>query len=79
MSIIKERIIGAVTVMSEDDAKKIWTMILNEVAPKDYSNFNFEEVDPDDNEKKILDAWATGDPDYQPYITHEQLKTELGL
>lgn len=77
MSIIKERIIGAVTVMSEDDAKKIWTMILNEVAPKDFSNF--EEVEPEDNEKKILDAWAAGDADYQPYMTHEQLKAELGL
>lgn len=79
MSIIKERIIGAVTVMSEEDARKIWTMILNEVAPKDSSNFSFEEVDPDDDEKKILDAWAAGDPDYQPYMTHEQLKAELGL
>ena len=79
MSIFKERVIGAVSIMNETDAKKIWTMILDEFAPKDFSNMYFEEVEPDEEEARILDAYEAGDPDYQPYITHEQLMAELGL
>ena len=79
VSIFKERVIGAVSIMTESDAKKIWTMILNEFAPKDFSNMYFEEVEPDEDEKLIFDAYESGDPEYQPYMTHEQLIAKLGL
>jgi len=38
-----------------------------------------EEVEPDEYEKKVLAAWEAGDPEYQPYMTHEELIAELGL
>lgn len=51
MSNVKERIFGAVTIMSEQDAQKLWeliqgTFILN----------NAEEVTPDEDELAALAA-----------------------
>ena len=42
MSSIKERIFGAVTVMSEEDAQKVWNLILST-----FSLANIEQVVPD--------------------------------
>ena len=42
MSSIKERIFGAVTVMSEEDAQKVWDLILSTFALD-----NIEQVVPD--------------------------------
>ena len=52
MSNVKERILGAVTVMSEEDAKKVWelicaTFILN----------NAEEEIPDPEELEAMNAY----------------------
>ena len=71
MSAVKERIIGAITVMSEEDAIKVWELI--EIS------FGFPEEDPTDEEIKIMEAYKRGDEEYQPYITHEDLKKELGI
>lgn len=74
MSTVKERILGAVTIMSEQDAQKLWeliqgTFILN----------NAEEVEPDADELAALNAYHSGDPDYQPSITQEELLKDLKL
>ena len=42
MSNIKERIFGAVTVMSEEDAQKVWDLILSTFALD-----NIEQIVPD--------------------------------
>jgi len=34
---------------------------------------------PTDEEVKIFDAYKKGDEDYQPFITHDDLKKELEL
>ena len=74
MSNVKERILGAITIMSEKDAEKVWeliqaTFILN----------NAEEVVPDSEELEALRAYQNGDPEYQPCITHDELMKELGI
>lgn len=52
MSNIKELIIGAITVMSDDEANKLWNVILK----KYNQNWeNIEEVDPDEQDLKMLD------------------------
>lgn len=38
MNAIKEKIMGAVTVMSDDDAKEFWKIILNKFVPDDWSD-----------------------------------------
>ena len=74
MSNVKERILGAITIMSEKDAEKVWeliqaTFILN----------NAEEVVPEPEELEAIRAYQNGDPEYQPYITQDELMKELGL
>lgn len=74
MSNIKERILGAVTVMSDEDAKKVWdlicaTFILN----------NAEEDAPDPEELAAINAYNAGDPDYQPSVSQSEMLKELGL
>jgi len=72
MSGIKERILGAVTVMSEDDARKVWELIRTTFALS-----NLEEEAPDDDELDILNAYHSNSSEYQPFVSHEELKKEL--
>ena len=71
MSVIKERILGAITVMSDTDALKIWGII--------QMQFSFPQDMPTDDEVKIIEAYKNGDEEYQPHISHDDLKKELGL
>ena len=74
MSNIKERIIDAVTIMSEEEAEKVWNLIqASFILP------NVEEVEPEPEELEALRRYEAGDPDYQPSISAEDLKKELGL
>ncbi len=74
MSEVKERILGAVTIMSEQDAEKVWELIKSVFALS-----NAETDIPDSEELKILEAYHNGDPDYQATISQEQLLKELNL
>lgn len=70
MTAIKERLIGAITVMSEQDAEKFWHIIQEEF---------LEEAIPSDEELEALKAYQNGDEGYQPTISHAALKKELGI
>ena len=74
MSSIKERIFGAVTVMSEEDAQKVWNLILST-----FSLANIEQVVPDSDEQAIMNAYKNGDPDYQTSVYQEDLLKEFNL
>ena len=74
MSDIKERIFGAVTVMSDKDAQKVWDLILATFALD-----NVEEIIPDPDEQVAINAYRNGDPDYQPSVSQEDLLRELNL
>ena len=71
---VKERIVGAVTIMSDEDAEKVWNMI-----QAAFALANTEEVEPEEDELLALNAYHNGDPEYSPSISHEELKKELGL
>ena len=71
MSVVKERILGAITVMSEEDAEKIWGIIKMQ--------FGFPVDIPTEEETAIINAYKENHDDYQPHITHEDLKRELSL
>ena len=51
MSNVKERILGAVTIMSEKDAEKVWNLIQSAFALS-----NAEEVVPDEEELAAMKA-----------------------
>ncbi len=53
MTAIKERIIGAVTVMNDNDAEKFWNIILEHFAP---SWDSIEEEEPDELDLQMLKA-----------------------
>ena len=74
MSNIKERIFGAVTVMSEEDAQKVWDLILST-----FTLDNIEQVVPEPDEQAIMKAYKSGDPNYQPSVSQEDLLKELNL
>ncbi len=74
MSDVKERIFGAVTIMSEKDAEKIWELI-----QATFVLGNAEEVPAEPEEIEALDAYQNENPEYQPCYTREEMLRELGL
>ena len=74
MSNVKERILGAVTVMSDADAEKVWNLIQGT-----FTLENAEIVEPDADEVEAMDAYKAGNSDYQHYMTQDELKTLLGV
>ena len=74
MSIVKERILGAVAIMSEEDAEKVWDLIRGAFALS-----NAEKTVPDADEISALNAYKAGDSDYQPSCSQDELMKELGL
>lgn len=71
---VKERILGAVTVMNDKDAQKVWDLI-----QATFALANAEEVEPEAEELTALKAYRDGASNYQPAMTHEELLKELGL
>lgn len=74
MSDIKERILGAISIMSDKEAAKIWDLILATFALE-----NAEEVQPDESEHSAFRAFLEGEPEYQPSISQEDLLKELNF
>lgn len=79
MAIIRERIIGAVTIMTDREAERVWAIIQKEFAKSDVDWEDMEEVEASDEEKEIIAAYERGEENLQPYITHEELKKELDI
>ena len=78
MDAVKERLIGAITLMSLEDATSLWEYVVDTHAPRISLN-SVEETEPTEDEIKILEAYKNGEEQYQPCISHEALKKELGL
>ena len=70
MSNVKERIMGAVTIMSDQEAEKVWNMIQGV-----YKLYNAEEVSPEPNEISAFHAYQSGDPEYQPSYSQDDKRT----
>jgi len=76
MSHIKERILGAITVMSEEDAKMFWDTIQNYFSNKEWNDI--ESIEPDETDLRMLQEIET-DADCSEFISSEELKTALNL
>ena len=55
-------------------AEKVWNLIQASFILSDV-----EEIEPDPEELEALCRYEAGEPDYQPSISAENLKRELGL
>ena len=69
MSIVKERIIGAVTVMSDSDAESFWKIIQKKFVP---SWDGIEEIEPDEDDIAMLQAIAE-DPECHEFTKESDI------
>lgn len=76
MGNIKERLLGAITVMSDEEAETIWSFILQRHQIDVWENI--EEVVPDEIDLKMLDE-AKRDPDCREFVSEKTAKRELGI
>ena len=74
MNAIKERIIGAITIMADEDAEKIWNII-----QATFTLENLESVEPTDDELSALKAYQEKNPEYTATLTSDEVMRELGL
>lgn len=75
MSAVKERILGAVTVMNENDAQILWNVITQTFSE---SWENIEEIKPDDWDLQMLDE-IKENPECREFMSEEDAMKELGL
>lgn len=69
MTAIKERIIGAVTVMNDSDAEKFWNIILDNFTP---SWDNIEEIEPDEFDLQMIKA-IESDPECHEFVSENEI------
>ena len=75
MSAVKERILGAVTVMNENDAQILWNMIAQTFG---VNWENIEEAKPDDWDMQMLGE-IKDNPECHEFVSEEDAMKELGL
>lgn len=76
MSAIKERIFGAVTVMSDADAEKVWKFVLDNLPSRSWEDIR--ETAPDEWDLKMLDD-IDHNPECHEFVSQEDVLKELGL
>lgn len=76
MNAIKERIFGALTVMDDSDAEKVWDFVINNLSRRSWDDI--EETAPDEWDLKMLDEIGKN-PDCHDFVSQEDLLEELGL
>lgn len=76
MSAIKERILGAIAVMDDSDAKKVWNFVIENLSLRSWDDI--EETQPDEWDLKMLDD-IKQNPDCCEFISQEDLLKELDL
>jgi hypothetical protein len=74
MSAIKERIYGAVTVMSDEDADMVWDMITQIVPSRSWDEV--PTVTPDEWDRQMLDE-ITSNPDCHEFMTEKEMLKAL--
>jgi hypothetical protein len=74
MSAIKERIYGAVTVMSDEDADMVWDMITQIIPSRSWDEV--PSVAPDEWDRQMLDEIASN-PDCHEFMTEQEMLKAL--
>lgn len=76
MNAIKERIMGAVTVMNDEQAEKIWNII--KLSMSDNAWENIEEIEPDELDIR-MQREIDSDPDCKEFVSSDDALKELDL
>ena len=72
MSEIQSKILGALTVMPEHCQQQVCDFINREFG-------TYDDEPLTENEIKAIEGYMNGDPEYQPDISLEDFKKELGI
>ena len=67
---------GAVTVMNDSDAEKVWNFVVKNLAPRSWNEI--EEVPPDEWDLKMLND-IDENPDCHEFVSQDTLLKELDL
>lgn len=78
MSAVKERIIGALALMNDSEAEKVWTVIQDNFSVRSKSWDDIEEVEPDEIDLKMLNE-IKNNPECKEFIPASQVYKELGI
>lgn len=76
MNAIKERIIGAVSIMNETEAEKVWDLITDFFPIRSWNEI--EESEPDEVDLEMLRS-AAADPDCRVFVSSVEAMAELDL
>ncbi len=77
---IKEKIMGLLDIMSEEQAEKILEYIQDTFKLIQKNKWDdIAEDEPTEEEIRIIELYKSGDEEYQPHITHEELKKQFGI
>ena len=76
MSAIKERIMGAVAVMNDNEAEIVWDLIIHNFPLRSWDTI--ETVAPDEWDRVMLRE-IHDDPDCKKFVSSEAALKELGL
>ena len=76
MSNVKERIIGAITVMSEENAEKLWMLIETRFSSNQWDGI--EEIEPDETDIRMAEE-AKHNPECQVFLSQQEAYKELNL
>ena len=74
MSDIKQRLIGAITVMDEDGAQRLWKIVEGLYSDDGWSSISEEE--PDEIDLQMIRE-ALGDPDCREFVSAEEILSSL--
>jgi len=78
--VVKDKIIGLLDIMSEEQASLILKYIQSNFKLIQKNTWdNIKEEEPTDEEKNIMKLYKVGEEEYQPYISHEDLKKKLEI
>ena len=72
MTAVKEKIVGAITVMSGTDAEELWKIIVQKYAPVSWDDI--EEVEPDEIDLQMLEA-IEKDPDCHVFTKESEINS----
>lgn len=70
MTAVKEKIVGAITIMSDTDAEELWKIIVQKYTPISWDDI--EEVEPDEIDLQMLEAIET-DPDCHEFTKESEI------
>lgn len=76
MSSIKERIMGAITMMDDAEAEAVWNFVIENLSPRSWDNI--KEVSPDEWDLKMLKD-IESDSDCHEFISQKELLKDLGV